>query len=455
MEKGVSRSVRDQVRDKLGFGFEDMGEQSVKNIVRPVRAFRIDPAGSELPASGISERDAVFRRPAVAVMPFENLTRDPEQEYFVDGLTEDIITALSHWRTFPVIARNSTFTYKGHPAKVQQVAKELGARYVIEGSVRKGGDQVRITVQLVDAATGHHVWADRYDRRIDDIFAVQDEITERIACTVAPELERAERQRGTAKTPSDLQAWDFYLRGVAALHQFSKEGNLRAREMFERAKALDPTYSPNWTGVAYSHYRDAFLGFTEDRERSIADSVAASQRALALDDSDAVAHFVLSRGMQLAGQIEAAIREAKLAIELNPNDSASHASLGALLMSTGHPDEGIAELDRALQLSPKDPRAHIYLGLRGASDYIAGRFDEAAKFARDGLSRQPDDPALRVLLAASLADAGRVDEAKDVLARGTPIEAATLERLWVIDWLQPPARDRIRSALQNAGWSQR
>ncbi|MFO1315283.1 MAG: adenylate/guanylate cyclase domain-containing protein [Burkholderiales bacterium] len=446
----VARTVHDQVCDKLSFGFEDMGDQAVKNIVRPVRAYRIEiEGGAPAPARA---REAVFRRPAVAVLPFDNLTRDPEQEYFADGLTEDIITALSHWKTFPVIARNSTFTYKGQPAKVQQVAKELGARYVIEGSVRKGGNQVRIAVQLIDADTGHHVWAERYDRRIDDIFEVQDEITERIACTIAPELERAERARSTTKPPGDLEAWDCYLRGMAALHEFTKEGNARARAMFERAQQLDPGYSRNWTGFAYSHYRDAFLAFSDDREQSISASVEAAQKAIALDDGDALAHFVLSRGLQLAGRIEAALREARLAIELNPNDSGGHASLGALLVSTGAPDEGIAELQRALQLSPKDPRAHIFLGLQSASHFLAGRYVDAAAYAREALSRQSADPAARVLLAASLATAGNATDAKVALDAGPPIDAAHLERLWVIDWLRPADRDRIRDALRSAGW---
>lgn len=450
----VSRMVHDQVRDKLGFGFEDMGEQSVKNIVRPVRAYRVE-TGASSAAPLPSDADAVFQRPAVAVLPFDNLTRDPDQEYFVDGLTEDLITALSHWRTFPVIARNSTFTYKGHPAKVQQVAKELGAKYVIEGSVRKGGEQVRIAVQLVDAATGHHVWAERYDRRLDDIFELQDEITERIACTVAPELERAERQRSTAKPPSDLQAWDFYLRGMASLHEFSKDGTARARELFERAIAVDPAYSRNWTGLAYSHYRDAFLDFADDRSRSIAQCLDAAQKALALDDGDALAHFVLSRGLQLAGRIEPALREAKLAIELNPNDSGSHASLGALLVTTGQPDEGIVELDRALKLSPKDPRAQIYLMLKGAAHFVAARYDEAAAFARDALSRKADEAGVCALLAASLAHAGRAEEAREALealAAAAPMSEASLDRLWVVDWLRPSDRERIKAGLRLAGW---
>jgi adenylate cyclase len=388
----------------------------------------------------------------VAVLPFDNLTRDPEQEYFSDGLTEDIITALSHWRTFPVIARNSTFTYKGRPVKVQEVAEELGARYVIEGSVRKSGDRVRVTVQLVDAESGHHVWAERYDRKIDDIFALQDEITERIAATVEPELERAERRRAVSKQPSSLQAWDFYLRGMSFLHEFSKDGNQRARDMFEQAVALDPTYVSGYTGIAYSHHRDAFLGFSDDFEQSIAQCLQAAERAVALDDTDPFAHFALSRGLHFAGRIEQALLEAKLAIQLNPNDLIGHASLGHLLICAGRPDEGIAALDRALQLSPKDPRLNIFLGLQSGGHFVAGRYDEAATVARDAVNRRPDDPTARVLLAASLGKAGRIEEARTALAHGDRIDPTFLSRLWIIQSLPQTDREQIFDALRMAGW---
>ena len=312
----VSRTVHDQVRDKLNFSFEDIGEQSVKNIVRPVRAYRVEINGLSVDRGSL-DVDAVLKRPAIAVLPFANLTNDAEQEYFADGLTEDIITALSCWRLFPVIARNSTFVYKGRAVKVQQLAQELGARYIIEGSVRKGGDRVRVTVQLIDSETGHHVWAERYDRKLDDIFALQDEITERIVAVVAPELERAERQRAISKPPSDLYAWDFYLRGMSSLHELTKEGNQTARQMFERAVALDPTYSRGYTGVAYSHYRDVLLGYSEDGDRSLASSLEFAQRAVALDETDGFAHFVLSRCLLHDAKIERALEEAKRAIELN------------------------------------------------------------------------------------------------------------------------------------------
>ena len=448
----VARNVHDQVRDKLSFSFEDMGEQSVKNIARPVRAYRIEAGGQISASASALDIDAVLRRPALAVLPFTNLSRDPEQEYFVDGLTEDIITALSHWRMFPVIARNSTFIYKGRAVNVQQIARELGAKYIIEGSVRKGGDQVRVTVQLIDAGTGHHVWAERYDRRIGDIFELQDEITERIAATVVPELERAERQRSTSKQPNDLKAWDFYLRGMSLLHEFSKEGNQQARDMFERAIALDPAYSRGYTGLAYSHYRDAYFAFVDDYERAIAKCLDAAQRAVSLDDSDAFAHFVWSRGLHHAGKIEQALLEARLAIQLNPNDPAGHGSLGALLISSGHPDDGIAKLHRALQLSPKDPRAHVYLSIQSSGHFVAGRYDEAATLAKEALNRQPDDPGARIFLAASLSSGGRVEEACGILALGARIDPTLLNRLSVIRWLAQTDRERVKDGLRKAGW---
>ena len=448
----VSGNVHEHVLAAAQFDFEDLGKQQVKNIDQPVHAYRITggPQNPALPSA--PKIDSLMRRPAVAVLPFDNLTRDPEQEYFSDGLTEDIITALSLWHTFPVIARNSTFTYKGRSVKVQEVAGELGARYVIEGSVRKSGDRVRVAVQLIDAETGHHVWAERYDRNIDDIFALQDEITERIATTVAPELERAERLRFGSQQPSDLQAWDYYLRGMAFLHEFSEEGNQQAREMFERAVALDPTYGRGHAGIAYSHYRDVFLTLSDEPDWSIAQCIESAQRAVSLDDADAFAHFVLSRGLDYAGRFEQGLYEAKLAIELNPNDAMGYGSLGYLLISAGQADEGISALHQALRLSPKDPRSYLLLGMESGGHFVAGRFDQAAEVARDALNRRPGDPALRVLLAASLGSAGRDDEARSALAHGDPIEEALISQLWVLPWFKGIERKRVMDGLRKAGW---
>ncbi|HET7597180.1 MAG TPA: adenylate/guanylate cyclase domain-containing protein, partial [Burkholderiales bacterium] len=448
----VSRTVHDQVRDKLSFSFEDIGEQSVKNIVRPVRAYRVDIDGTVVPAVSL-DVDAVLKRPAIAVLPFDNLTNDAEQDYFVDGLTEDIITALSCWRLFPVIARNSTFAYKGRAMKVQQLAQELGARYVIEGSVRKGGDRVRVTVQLIDAESGHHLWAERYDRKLDDIFALQDEITQRIVAMVAPELERVERQRASSKPPSDLYAWDFYLRGMASLYEFTKEGTEAARKMFERAVSLDPAYSRGHTGIAYSHYRDVMFAYVESDEPSLTKSLEAARRAVALDDTDAFAHFVFSRSLQHAGRLDQALQEAEQAIQLNPNDSGSHASLGAILISLGKPDDGVLELEKAFQLSPKDPRTYVYQNIQSSGHFVAGRLSEAARIASDVLNRQPHDQTARILLVASLALNDELERARAILGQGTPITAALIERLGVVTWLPPHDRERIKRGLKLAGWA--
>ena len=217
----ISGAVHESVRNKLDVVFVDLGEQSVKNIADPVRVFRASLDGVRRKSDASAEADAIFRRPAVAVLPLKNLSGDPDQEYFTDGLTEDIITALSLWRSFPVIARNSTFSYKGQSPDIRKVGEELGARFVIEGSVRKAGNRIRVTVQLIDAETGHHVWAERFDRELDDIFALQDEITQRVAATVEPELGRFEQKRLAAKHPTSLDAWDYCQRGMYLLYKFT------------------------------------------------------------------------------------------------------------------------------------------------------------------------------------------------------------------------------------------
>jgi adenylate cyclase len=456
----ISANVHEHLLAGADFRFNDLGQQEVKNIDRPVHAYEIEtgPLTLDLPSAPnvdlpITDVDPVLSRPAVAVLPFDNLTHDPEQEYFSDGLTEDIITALSYWRTFPVIARNSTFTYKGRPVKVQDVAKELGARYVIEGSVRKGGDRVRVTVQLIDAKTGHHVWAERYDRNMDDIFSLQDEITERIVATVEPEIERAERQRSISKQPSNLQAWDFYLRGMAFLHEFTKDGNQRARDMFEQAIALDPTYVSGYNGISYSHHRDVLLGFSDDQEQSAGECRLAAEKAVALDATNPVAHFALSRAFHLAGAIEQALLEAESAIQLNPNDLLGYASLGHILLSADRPDDAIAALGRALQLSPKDPRIYLYLGLQSAGHFVAGRYEDAARIAKDAVNRNSDDPANRLLLTASLGMAGRTEEARTVIAESSSIHSDFLDRSWIFQSLPEPNRNEIRESLRLIGWA--
>ena len=250
----VAHTVFDQVKRKIEVAFEDLGERALKNIAEPVHVHAVvAPRNAARRTSGVSQTAKILERPAIAVLPLVNMSADPEQEYFADGLTEDLITALSHWRLFPVIARNSVFTYKGRSVKVQQVAEELGARYVLEGSVRKVGRRVRITVQLIDAGSGHHIWADKFDREIEDVFAVQDEITRRVATTLQPELVRAEERRSVVKIPADMTAWDYVQRGLSLVSgDVSVERAVEARQLYARAIEIDPDYSQAYTALAFA-----------------------------------------------------------------------------------------------------------------------------------------------------------------------------------------------------------
>jgi adenylate cyclase len=252
----ISGDVYNQVRNRIEATFEDMGEQTVKNVSAPVQAYAVLSPDAE----GLAKQAIILQRPAVAVLPFDNMSGDEDQEYFVDGLTEDIITALAAWRSFPVIGRNSTFTFKNRAVKAQDVAAELGARYILEGSVRKAGGRVRITAQLLDAETGHHVWAERYDEELIDVFDLQDKITQQIVAQVAPEMARAELQKSEIKPPANLDAWDYYLRGTAHLNSFTPEAGAKAQEMFHRAIELDPTYAIAHARLAVAYHRDMLLG---------------------------------------------------------------------------------------------------------------------------------------------------------------------------------------------------
>ena len=356
----ASAAVFDQIEGKIEAAFDDLGEHTVKNIDKPISVFRVSSKPRPT-TSTTGDTDKLFERPAVAVLPFENIGSDPEQEYFADGLTEDIITALSLLRSFPVIARNSSFAYKGQSPDIRKVGQELGARYVVEGSVRKGGDQVRATAQLIDATSGHHVWAERYDRAIDNFFDLQDEIADRIAAIIEPTLVKAEGKRIAAKRPSDLAAWEFCLKGFDHLAQYSKEDNALAREMFAAALALDPNYARAYSGIAYSHCRDFRFGSTDDLEESLRGAFDAARRAIALDETDSQAHIMLARAYSCAGDGDSAIAEGRRALEVNPHDTDALVMTGALMGFWGEPEEGIGLLESGLELNPLDPRGFNFM----------------------------------------------------------------------------------------------
>lgn len=395
-------SALDQLRENVRF--QDMLVRVDSELsASPPRQFR-------LPENPL-RRD---RPPAVAVLPFEDSSG--EQAYFADGLTDDLVTALSLWRSFPVISRNSTISYKGRAVEARQVARELGARYIVEGRVRMAEGRVRVAVRLIDGETGRHDWAGKYDRELRDIFDLQDELTQRIAAIIAPELERVEGRRIDLKRPSDLAAWDFYLRGMALLAEFTPAGNKAARTMFERAVALDPGYADGHVGLALSHSRDLLLECAADREASIGHAMTAARRAVALDPSSPAAHSVLGTVHIWRGENDLALAAAQLAHELNPYDATILHSLGNKSDLAGDP-RGIERMLQAQQLNPLDPDRHSHLCFLSRAYVNARRYDDAVAAARAALQRRPDYPHAHFILAIALAHLGRDEEARSALAR--------------------------------------
>ena len=411
-----------------------------------------DNGGRDLVEMAHTNRDRVLSRPAVAVLPFTNMSGDTEQEYFADGLTEDIITVLSQARTFPVIARNSTFTYKGTPVRAQQVAEELGARYIVEGSVRKGGSRVRITVQLIDGETDHHIWAEKYDRELDDIFAVQDEITQRIFASTVPTLEKAEERRATSMQTESLDAWDLYLRGKAHLHEQTEQGTVSAREMFERAIAIDPGYARAYAELAYSHYRDLTFGYTRDPDRSLALCEEAALRAVFIDDADSWAQVTLGMAYSRRRQFDLALAQAELAMSLDPSGM-GQVFYGMQLNYLGRPREGIPYIEKGIELSPKDPRRHFFM-TRLADAYLHDRdLDPAVDWSQRAIDARPDYLDARLVLVASLSLAGRDEEAATAAAACDGLQPLRGET-WSSNWfyLDSDALGALRDALQKAGF---
>ena len=409
----ISGTAHDMVQGELRRQFSDMGVQRVKNIARPVRVWRW--LGSDQRASPAeivgSVGDPLRKIPAIAVLPFVKMSEHDGHDYFSDGLTEDLINALSHWRNFPVIARNSTFTYKGRAVRVQQVAWELGARYVVEGSVRREGQRLRITVQLIDAESGHHVWSERYDRLLQDIFDVQDEIAASVAATLAPELELIELRKSTTKRTEDLSAWDFYVRGMAQFHRETCDAHAQAREMFEQALACDPNYAEAWARLGWTHVRDFALGCSSQPDHALAKGFETARRAVELDEASAVAHMCLGTAHIWAEELDLGLSEAERALELNPSYAHAAMAVGNRLDLIGRTAQGIAQMERGLQLNPCDPSRWKYMLYLARAHTSLGEHDLALSWARRAIALRPNDPAVHFRLSVCLANLGNVTEA--------------------------------------------
>lgn len=416
----ISDAVRSAVGRKLPLDYEFMGEQEVKNIAEPVRAYQVMIGKMREPAIVLPETSALELpdKPSIAVLPFTNMSSDPEQEFFADGMAEDIITALSRYRWFFVIARNSTFTYKGRAVDVKQVAKELGVRYVLEGSVRRGGDRIRVTGQLIDAETGNHIWAERFDRNIADIFAVQDEISEQIVSAIEPELGAAERKRARRKPPERLDAWDRFQRGLWHVHQINKHDHSEAKRLMQEVVEIDPGFSPGYAYLAFLHYVAVTRGFAEDDAKSLAEGRALGEKAVTLDRNDSVAHFALARVLTMQGETRAAIAESKTAISLNPNCTYSHHSLGwALYWGNANAEVALEHFDTALRLNPRGPLRWVTLTMKGASLRFLKRYDEAIEWGLAACQYSEANFLPHLHLAASSGQAGRMDEARAAITK--------------------------------------
>ena len=353
-------------------------------------------------------------RPAIAVLPFINMGGDAEQEYFSDGISEDIITALSKLRWFFVIARNSSFIYKGKAVHLKQVADELGVRYVLEGSVRKGGDRVRITAQLNDVATGSHIWAERYDRELADVFAVQDEITEAIVAAIEPQLYAAENFRAQRKPPNSLDAWDLVMRALSHYWRVTRQDNMVAQALLEKATAVDPNYGQALGVLATSHMFSAHMGWTDlAMVAPIAERAALA--AILIDSEDPWAHLALGGVYLFARRFDDCLAEFELALRLNPNFSLAQGYHGLALCYCGRWEEGDVAAHRALRLSPRDPFSAIYCGIAAYAQFVGGNYDEAIRLAREGIRQRGDFVGAHRVLTAAAGMAGQGDLAKVAL----------------------------------------
>ena len=368
-------------------------------------------------------------RPAIAVLPFDNLSGDPEQEYFADGIAEDLIMRLSLWRSFPVIARNSSFVYKGQAVDVKRVSEELGVRYVAEGSVRRAGDRVRISAQLVDSATGHHVWANTYDRDLADIFAVQDEISAAIAASMIGEVERTEGELARRHDPGNLEAWDLYQRGLWHYRRLSVEDNSKARAFLAQALELDPYFAAAYSRLAAVHYWDISLGWAESPERSLEELLRNARMGVDLDPRDPIGHTYLAAGFSLRGDGERFRAGSRRAVDLNPSSPEALCMLGWALAGSGQADEAISLCQRGLRLSPQGPSAWLAFDVLAFSHVVAGRYSEAIEAGRRATELRPDYLWGYLYLAASFAGLDSPDEARKALEEALRVQPDLSEDL--------------------------
>ncbi|MBI3795666.1 MAG: tetratricopeptide repeat protein [Deltaproteobacteria bacterium] len=502
----ISATVYEQIENKLSLQYESLGEQGVKNIAKPVRVWRIrleefgSPAssvrrptseGDNLSRVGIAHRSWVMAtaagllliagifvavqylffspntqslapstqaepalplpdKPSIVVLPFVNMSEDPKQEYFSDGMTEDLITDLSKLSGLFVIARNSAFIYKGKVVKVEEVGRELGVRYVLEGSVRKMDSQIRITAQLVDATTGGHLWAERYDRPLKDIFALQDEIRQKIITALRVKLTKEEQERFKSAPTDNLEAYDYYLRGAEYFSRQTKDWFTQARQMFEKAIELDEKFAGAYAALSWTSVTVWYFQWSPDPQ-TLERSFTLAQRAVALDDSLPTAHGALGLVYLLKKQHDQSIVEAERAIALDPNSANAHAMFGFILNWVGRAEETIGLIEKAMRLNPHYPS--IYLIYLGQAYRLTGRYEEAIAVYKKALARNPDFPAGHLGLAATYSELGREAEAQaetaEVLRISPHYSLEIVRQRW--PYKDPAVLEHELAAMRKAG----
>jgi adenylate cyclase len=411
------------VRNRIEATFEDLGKQKVKNVAEPVRAYAIRTDGSAAPgASAAPLALALPDKPSIAVLPFDNMSGDPEQEYFADGLTEDIITELSRFTSLFVIARNSTFTFKGQSLEVKEIGRRLGVRYVVEGSVRRAGKRLRITAQLIDALNDAHLWAERYDRDLEDIFDVQDEVTQAIVTAIEPNLARAERKRAHRKPPESLGAWECYQRGLWHLYRHTAEDSANGQELFRRAIELDADFAAPHAALAFSLYYVVVGGLVSDPGDRLSHALKEAKAAIAANERDAFSQEVLGRILLLHGEHDSSIAAHKTSIALNPNYANAHYGLAFAMCFTGQPEEAMHELDEAQRLSPYDPLVWAFMTIKCFALTVQRRYDEALVWAKKAQQYPNATVWVYFTAAVPLAHLGRVDEAREALKQAVTIK---------------------------------
>ena len=443
----LSDNAYQQIKGKFALKVSDMGEQQLKNIVQPVRVYSVQLNDApEHPPLALPDK------PSIAILPFQNMSGDPEQEYFADGMVEDIITAVSKLRWFFVIARNSTFAYKGKSPDIRQVARGLGVRYVLEGSVRKAGDRLRITAQLIDAATGNHIWAERYDRSIKDVFAVQDEIVESIVASIEPQLYATEHIRIESTPPDNLDAWGCVTRALWHFGRLAQDDNERARQILERALTLSPSYAKAHSLFAFAQIRRVWHG-NASVEECLSSARQHANTALLLDESDPWTFFADSMVKCVERKFTESLATMRKAIDLNPNFAAAHGYMALTLAMCGETDAALSSVERAIRISPRDPYNAAYLHFAAISYFATEQYRESIEVDRRALRERPSFVIPLRFIAASHVMLDELDEARAAVAELLQLHPSC--SIKYIDSLPHYARrsdqERFISALRKAG----